>query len=126
MPFGFFISTEYLCFDFIDISSLCLAIEMKCLLNSFPILDELVILFLQIWIHLILPDAFLDTFLIFLIHCYFLEKNHLSSCKYLSGMACFLGLPTVYFSMPNKFVGGPNSYGGGRGKWGWSNKGIKY
>ena len=37
LAFGFFRYSEYLCFGFINFSSICLAMEVKCLLNSLAI-----------------------------------------------------------------------------------------
>lgn len=44
-PFGFLRYLDYWCIGFISFSPICLAIELKCLLNSFVISDELVTVF---------------------------------------------------------------------------------
>ena len=46
LAFGFFRYSEYLCFGFIKVSPICLAMDVKCLLNSLAIsLEFLTVLY---------------------------------------------------------------------------------
>ena len=50
LAFWFFKYSEYLCFGFIKVSSICLTMEVKCLLNSLAISLEFLTVLLPIWI----------------------------------------------------------------------------
>ena len=57
-------------FHFTSFSSICLETEVKFVLNSFAMSDELVIVFLPVGMQLILFDSLLDIFMISLILCH--------------------------------------------------------